>query len=172
LRSLLRCRLNRFLESRRLAGLNPASKTLAERADRTEFHRPRKLVTTTRAGVSVLRVHEPNRPSATIRAERNSMLHRVEGERLALLAVCWPVPQIIARFTHGSGSNPFRNKIPTEWCSAVSGVKYDFGDRGSSQLIASKGRNSRSQNSEVFLGWLKPDGEKSFVQGSGRSSSR
>jgi hypothetical protein len=47
-----------------------------------------------------------------------------------------------------------------------------FGDRGSSQLIASKGRNSRSQNSEVFLGWLKPDGEKSFVQGSGRSSSR
>ena len=42
------------------------------------------------------------------------MLHRVEGEPLVLLAVCWPIPQIIARFIHGSGSNPFRNKIPTD----------------------------------------------------------
>jgi hypothetical protein len=33
---------------------------------------------------------------------------------LPLLAVCFPVPQIIARFIHGSGSNPFRNKIPTD----------------------------------------------------------
>jgi hypothetical protein len=67
------------------------------------------------------------------------MLHRAEGERLALLAVCWPVPQIIARFTHGSGSNPFRNKIPTEWCSAVSGVKYDLRRSGQFATDSVKG---------------------------------
>jgi hypothetical protein len=43
------------------------------------------------------------------------MLHRVEGEPLApLLAACFPVPQVITRFIHGSGSNPFWNKIPTD----------------------------------------------------------
>jgi hypothetical protein len=51
--------------------------------------------------------------------------------------------------------------------------RYDHRDRGSSQLTALKGRDSWSQNFyDVFLGCLKPDGEKSFVQGSGRSSSR
>ena len=38
------CRLGRSLE-RRLAGFNPASKTLAKHADRTEFHRSRVLIT-------------------------------------------------------------------------------------------------------------------------------
>jgi hypothetical protein len=44
-----RCRLNRFLE-RKLAGFNPATKTAAKHADRTVFHRSRKLVTATQAG--------------------------------------------------------------------------------------------------------------------------
>src|SRR6516165_1101794 len=51
---LVRCRLDRLLE-RRLAGRNPASKTLAEHADRAEFHRSRKLVTAARAGALGLR---------------------------------------------------------------------------------------------------------------------
>src|SRR5208283_2268715 len=63
LKSLLRvfrCRLDRFLE-RRLAGFNPASKTLAKHADRTEFHCSRKLVTATRAGALAFRAHGSNR---------------------------------------------------------------------------------------------------------------
>src|SRR5258707_4100975 len=39
------CQLDRILGSRRLAGLGPASKTLAKYAYRTEFHRSGKLVT-------------------------------------------------------------------------------------------------------------------------------
>src|SRR6516165_6099187 len=39
------CRLDRFLRNRRLPGRNPAGKTLAEHADRTEFNCSRKLVT-------------------------------------------------------------------------------------------------------------------------------
>src|ERR1700758_2572823 len=50
----LRCRLDHIPSSRRLAGLNPASESLTKRADGTEFHRSGKLVTATRAGVSVL----------------------------------------------------------------------------------------------------------------------
>ena len=66
LRCLFRCRLDRILGSRRLAGLNPASESLAKHADRTEFHCSRKLVTATRAGALGLRAHGPNRPSAAI----------------------------------------------------------------------------------------------------------
>jgi hypothetical protein len=64
------------------------------------------------------------------------MLHRVEGEPLVLLAVCWPIPQIIARFIHGSGSNPFRNKIPTDAVLWLPVSNTTIGDRGNSQLTA------------------------------------
>src|SRR6516164_5556953 len=69
---MFRCRLGRFLE-RRFAGLNSASETLAKQADRTEFHRSRKLVTAARAGAFGLRAHFPNRPSATTAADSNTM---------------------------------------------------------------------------------------------------
>src|SRR5271165_1939407 len=62
LRRLFRCRLERILR-RRLAGLNPVSKSLAKHADRTEFHRSRKLIAASRAGALGLRAHGPNRPS-------------------------------------------------------------------------------------------------------------
>src|SRR5271166_67388 len=61
-----RCRPNSILGSRRFAGLNPTSKSLAKHADRTEFHRSRKLVTATWASVLGLRAHGPNHPSAAI----------------------------------------------------------------------------------------------------------
>ena len=48
---------------RRLAGLNPVSKSLVKHADRTELHCFRKLVTATGAGTLGLRTHGPNRPS-------------------------------------------------------------------------------------------------------------
>ena len=70
LHRLFGCRLDRFLGSRRLAGLNPASESLAKHADRTEFHCSRKLIAATRAGALGLRVHGPNRPSAAIWAEK------------------------------------------------------------------------------------------------------
>src|SRR5260221_13569834 len=60
------CRLDRILGSRRPAGLNSISKSLAEHAYRTEFHRSRKLTATVRAGALGLRAHGPNRPSAAI----------------------------------------------------------------------------------------------------------
>src|ERR1700730_15931256 len=56
-RCLVRCRLDRMLGSRSLAGLNSASETNAEHADRTRFHRFRKLVAAARAGASVLGSH-------------------------------------------------------------------------------------------------------------------
>src|SRR5271165_5604996 len=57
------CRLDSILGNRRLAGLNPASKSLAKNADRTEFHSSRKLIAAARAGALGLRAHGPNRPS-------------------------------------------------------------------------------------------------------------
>src|SRR5258707_12261353 len=51
------CQLDRILGSRRLAGLGPASETLAKHAYRTEFHRSGKLVAATRAGALGLRAH-------------------------------------------------------------------------------------------------------------------
>src|SRR5271167_4543628 len=71
------CRLDRFFGNGRLGGLNPIGKTLAQQADRAEFHCSRKLVTTTRTGALGLRHHGSSRPSAAIRAESNSTLHRV-----------------------------------------------------------------------------------------------
>jgi hypothetical protein len=65
LRWLLPYRLGRFLE-RGLAGFNPTGKTLAKQADRTEFHRSRKLIAADRTGALGLRAHDPNRRSAAI----------------------------------------------------------------------------------------------------------
>src|SRR5262249_33644511 len=64
LRSLVRYRLERIL-SRRLAGRNATAKSLPKQADRTEFHRSRKLVTAARAGALGLRAHFPNHPITT-----------------------------------------------------------------------------------------------------------
>src|SRR5262245_47195049 len=71
LHRLFRCRLERVL-SRRLAGLNPASKTLAKHADWTEFHGSRKLVTAARAGALGLRVHGSDRASEAIKASQRA----------------------------------------------------------------------------------------------------
>src|SRR6478672_2582015 len=57
LSALFWCGLDRVLGSRRLAGFNPAGESLAKHADRTEFHRSRKLVTATRTSASVFRFH-------------------------------------------------------------------------------------------------------------------
>ena len=61
---LVRCPLHRLLE-RRLARRDAASKTLAEHANRTEFHRFRKLVAAARAGALRLRAHFPNHRTTT-----------------------------------------------------------------------------------------------------------
>ena len=58
--------LDRILGSRRRTGLDPTSNSLVKHANRTEFHRSRKLVTATRAGAFGLRAHGANRPSAAI----------------------------------------------------------------------------------------------------------
>src|SRR6516162_6163450 len=71
LRWLVWSRLNRFL-GRTLAGLNAASKTLAEHADRTELHCSRKLVSATRAGALELRFHGSDRASEPIRASQRA----------------------------------------------------------------------------------------------------
>src|ERR1700740_1623370 len=93
---LLQCRLDRFLE-RRLGGLNPARKSLAKHADRTEFHLSRRPIIATRAGALRPRVHGPKRPSAAIGAESNTTLHRVVRNRPARpLANCCSVAQAIA----------------------------------------------------------------------------
>src|SRR4029077_18928992 len=57
-RWLVRCRLE-CIPRRRLAGLNPASKSLAKNADRTELHRSRKLITAARADALGLCAHGP-----------------------------------------------------------------------------------------------------------------
>jgi hypothetical protein len=64
LRRLFWCRLDGLFGGGRLAGLNSSGKSLAQQADRTEFHCSRKLVAATRAGALRLRAHRPNRPSA------------------------------------------------------------------------------------------------------------
>src|SRR5580658_8545168 len=61
---LFRCRLDGTHGSRKLAGFNPTSESLAKHANRTEFHCFRNLVTATRAGALGLRAHGPTPPSA------------------------------------------------------------------------------------------------------------
>src|SRR5215468_11675569 len=60
-RRLVRCRHDRLPE-RRLAGLKPTSKTLAEHADRTELHCSRKVIAAARAVALGLFAHGSNRP--------------------------------------------------------------------------------------------------------------
>src|SRR6516165_498094 len=67
-RWLVQRRRDRLLERR--FGLDPAAKTLAEHAHRTEFHCSRKLVTAARAGTLEVRAHGPNRPSDAIKASQ------------------------------------------------------------------------------------------------------
>src|ERR1700675_3192519 len=90
LRRLFRRRLDRFLE-RRLAGFNPASKTLAKHAYRTEFHCSRKLVAAARAGALGLRFHGPKRPSAGNLSQKQ---HHASTEWF----------EIVQRWRAGSGS--------------------------------------------------------------------
>src|SRR6516164_7567410 len=66
-RWLVRCRHDRLPE-RRLAGLKPTSKTLAEHADRTELHCSRKVIAATRAGALELRFHGSDRSSEAVKA--------------------------------------------------------------------------------------------------------
>src|SRR5260370_17991547 len=90
--SLYWCRLGGFLE-RRLAGHNPASKTLAKHADRTEFHCSRKLVTATRAGALGLFPRGSNPPSATFRAPALSPSHRCEIGQHGPCPILFPLPK-------------------------------------------------------------------------------
>ena len=99
---LVRCRLDRLLE-RRLARLNPATKTLAEHTNRTEFHRSRKLVTAARAGALDVCAHSPSRPSAASSTESKTGLHREARNRPARpLANYCSVPQGIPCFTNNN----------------------------------------------------------------------
>src|SRR5271165_583679 len=71
---LFRLQLDRVLGSGRLAGLNPGNERLAKHADRTEFHRSRKLIAAARAGTLGFRAHGPNRPSAAISEDSDTIL--------------------------------------------------------------------------------------------------
>src|SRR6266481_4651657 len=66
------CRLDCIRGSRRLAGLNPASKSLVKHADWTEFHCSRKLVSADRTDASGLRIHGLNHPSEAIKASQRA----------------------------------------------------------------------------------------------------
>ena len=91
LHRLIQCRRNRFLR-RRLAGLNPTGKTLAQQADRTEFHCSRKLVAAARAGALGLCAHSPNRS-----VESNTTLPPSSAKSASTsLANCCPGPRTIA----------------------------------------------------------------------------
>src|ERR1700730_9185138 len=67
------CRLEYILR-RRLAGLNPVSKSLAKNADWTEFHCSRKLTVAGWTGASVLHFHGLNRPSDATRASQTEWI--------------------------------------------------------------------------------------------------
>src|SRR5271165_5543275 len=107
------CRLDSILENRRLAGLNRASKTLAEHAYRTEFHRSRKLVAAGRTGALGLCANSPKRPSAATTADSNATLHRVvRNQPPQRLAYCCPVARAIACSVTLARQITIRNKIP------------------------------------------------------------
>src|SRR5208283_5824962 len=74
LRCVFRSGLDRILGSRRLAGRNPASESVAQHADRTEFHCSRKFIATDRADALGLRAHGPNRPSEAIKASQSAWI--------------------------------------------------------------------------------------------------
>jgi hypothetical protein len=143
-RRLVRCRSDRLLETR-LAGLNPASKTLAEHAHRTEFHRSRKLIAAVRAGALGLCAHVPNRPSATTATETKTTLHRVVRNRPAQrLVYCCPVARAIACSFILARQIIFRNKIPTVGVLRRPVLITSWRRRGGSKLMALNRRLSRS----------------------------
>src|SRR6516164_3599014 len=106
---LFRCRRLECTLGRRLAGHNPTSKTLAEHANRTEFHGSGKLVTATRASALGLRVHRTNRPSAATALSTEWCKIGVHGTWQS----CCPVPQTIACSFIVARQTRFRNKIRT-----------------------------------------------------------
>jgi hypothetical protein len=57
-----------------IGGRNPASKSLAKNADRTEFHSSRKLIAAAGAGALGLFAHGSNHPSVATSARSNTML--------------------------------------------------------------------------------------------------
>src|SRR6516162_8203191 len=117
---LLRCRPDRLLE-RRLAGLNPTGKTLAKHADRTEFHRSRKLIAAAWAGALGLFAHGSNRPSVATSARSNTTL-APSGAKLAstapgkLLSRC--TSNRVLRYTIPPNNVSEQNSY--SWCPAAS----------------------------------------------------
>jgi hypothetical protein len=110
---LIQRRRDRFLR-RRVAGLNPTGKTLAQKADRTELHCSRKLVAATRAGALGFRYHGSSRPSVATLAESNTTLHRVLRNRPARsLANCCSVVRANGSSFRVAPQLTFRNKIPS-----------------------------------------------------------
>ena len=67
------CRLGRFLD-RRLTGLYAASKTLAEHADRAEFHGSREFIAAAWAGALGLCFHGSNRSSEAIKTSQRAWI--------------------------------------------------------------------------------------------------
>jgi hypothetical protein len=135
LHHLFRCRTDRILGYRRLAGLNPASETLAKQTYWAEFHRSRKLAAAARAGALGLRAHGPNRPSAATSAKSYTTLHRVLRNRQAQRLANWcPVSQAIACSFILARQITFRNKITNRWCTAASRVDNELRRWGGSKL--------------------------------------
>src|SRR6516162_1171300 len=120
LHRFFRCRLERVL-SRRLAGLNPTGKTLAKHADRTEFHRSRKLITEALAGALGLFAHGSNRPSVATSACSNTTL-APSGAKLAstapgkLLSRC--TSNRVLRYSTALNYVSEQNSCPLASCAA------------------------------------------------------
>src|SRR5262249_49661856 len=105
-------RLNWFLE-RRLPGLNAADKTLAEHADRAEFHRSREFIATAWAGALGLFAHGSNHPSVATSARSNTTLAPT-GAKLASTAPGKLLSRstAIACYVTVPRQITFRNQIP------------------------------------------------------------
>src|SRR6267143_7057453 len=121
------CRLDRIFGGRRLAGLKPVSKGLAEHAYRTEFHRSRKLTAAVRADMLCLRAHGASRPpdatsasqrawisssisagSDTVRAisSRNRELYRLRKRWIRVLTAPKPTPNAFATSSYDGEPSP------------------------------------------------------------------
>src|SRR5262245_59378815 len=86
--ALCECRPDRSLE-RKLAGLSPLGKTLAEHAHRAEFHRSRKLIAAARAGALGLRFHGSDRPSEAIKASQRAWISPSAGSGAGWESGAW-----------------------------------------------------------------------------------
>ena len=146
-RWLVRCPLDRLLE-RRLARLNAASKTLAEQANRTEFHRFRKLVTATRAGALGLRAHFPNHPTRPQPKAAPRSPERCELGQHSSLAYCFPVARAIEYCTYTSASNRISEQISC--CSRPEAPAAAQSSPGTSRS------EDRSEEEDVFVGAIRP----------------